>query len=530
MDAPAHEHAWAAALAEEHAHQRELLATLRGELGTFARECAAALTAIETLAGLAGVAEIVAGAAADVKHASLVLEVGRRLGLPGHDAKLEDLYRKLGGNEDVPPDVVRHASALLETKESRSDRQLLTAVVSASGAAAAVEELVGPAPWAALAALQPLARWAPQLAKIRRGEADLSSAAGDLSQVLQAAAQIGAGAEAALAGEAAALAGSAHDAVNHVESAVAAVKDGKLAQVLAEMRRTLQADLDKLRAIHEGAAGAPEQWRAERRTEHAELEEEVRTKLDRIERIRGVLGRILPHLQAVARTLSVVERLDSLAQRLEPQAAAGVEASSLTLVTTLGAVWDAAFGPGPQPPATAPKRRPRARHLVAAAVVVAAAIVGISLAFSGGKTTPAAATTTTPTTTPAGPSKPRLTPIAAVFNPSARETVYTESAGGLGLHYTWSVSIPGDPGCAAGFKPNAPKPNQATWVHADVSEGGPCNHAHYNAAGFGHPGWVTVVVANGAWSCRDRFHGTQGRQAQPAASGSTPSRCQSVSG
>lgn len=45
MSAADHEQAWAEALAEEHGHQQELLATLRNELGTFARECASALTA-----------------------------------------------------------------------------------------------------------------------------------------------------------------------------------------------------------------------------------------------------------------------------------------------------------------------------------------------------------------------------------------------------------------------------------------------------------------------------------------------------
>jgi len=56
-----HEQAWAEALAEEHAHQQELLATLRDELGTFARECAAALTALDTYAGLTGVADVLSG-------------------------------------------------------------------------------------------------------------------------------------------------------------------------------------------------------------------------------------------------------------------------------------------------------------------------------------------------------------------------------------------------------------------------------------------------------------------------------------
>lgn len=550
MEAPAHEQAWAAALEEEHGHQRELLATLRDELGTFAKECASALTAVEAFAGLAGVAGILASAATDVRHASLVLEVGRRLGVPGHDQSLEQLYGTLGRGKDAPPTLVRHASQLLQTKEPRSDRDLLSAVVSTAGSASGIEGLLGPAPWTALAALQPLARWAPQLAKLRRGEAskdDLpGSATSDLSQVLEATAQLGAGAGAMLAGEAAALAGSLRDAVQHVEAAATSVKDGKLAQVLAEMRRTLEADLDKLRGIHEGAHEAPSEWREARRAEHTALHEEVHAKLDRVERIRGALGTILPHLQAVARTLSVVQKLHALDGRIEPQVAAGVEAASLTVLAGLGTVWDGAFGGASAPavaaaaPAARPARNARARWAVLAAAALAAAIVGIVLTRGSG--TPAAppasaGTTTTPTTTatppPAAP-KPKLQSVAATFDPAPAgqscappfcTTTYVESATGSGLHYRWSVSIPSDKGCAAGFEPNTPKPNEATWYHADVTEGGSCSHANYDAAGFGHPGWVTVVVSNGGWSCTARFHGTQGAQAQLSSDGRAPSAC-----
>jgi hypothetical protein len=123
-DAPGggHEQAWAEALAEEHAHQRELLATLRGELGTFARECAAALTALDAFAGLAGVAEVLNAARGDVQQASLVLDVGRRLGALARtapqDEQLEGLYDRLGGDGDVPPPLVRHAGELLRAGPS----------------------------------------------------------------------------------------------------------------------------------------------------------------------------------------------------------------------------------------------------------------------------------------------------------------------------------------------------------------------------------------------------------------------------
>ena len=53
-----YELAWAEALAEEHDHQRELLATLHGELAAFAGECAAALTALDALVNLGPVAAL----------------------------------------------------------------------------------------------------------------------------------------------------------------------------------------------------------------------------------------------------------------------------------------------------------------------------------------------------------------------------------------------------------------------------------------------------------------------------------------
>jgi hypothetical protein len=408
MEGPPHEQAWAQALAVEHGHQRELLATLRDELGTFARECASALTALDTFAGLAGVAGIVASAATEVKHASLVLEVGRRLGVPGHDRTLEELYGRLGRGEDVPPALVRHASELLRRKEPRSDRQLLSAVVSASGAASGIEGLVGPAPWAALTALQPLARWAPQLAEIRRGEGDrkalAATAATDLSHVLAAAAQLGAGTGAELTGQAAAVADSVRDAVRHVESAAKAVEEGKLQQVLAEMRKTLEADLDRLREVHEGAHEAPAEWREARKAEHAALSEEVQTKLERVERIRGILGLILPHLQAVTRTLSAVQKIVALDHRLEPQAAAGVQAASLTVISGLGSLWEASFGGGPATAAASAgrsrSRRVQARYAAAAAAALVAAVLGFLFTRgSSHPSTPPVQAATQPTTT-----------------------------------------------------------------------------------------------------------------------------------
>src|SRR5438874_6248220 len=178
-----HEQAWAEALAQEHAHQRELLATLRDELGTFARECAGALTALDAFVGLAGVAQILTAARTDVQHASLVLEVGKRFSRSSGDDEVETLYTELGDERDVSPPIVRHAAELLKTDSKRTDRELFQAVVSASGARAQIEAIIGPAPLAALVALKPLARWAPMLGR-GQGRELLGSAAKDLSQVL----------------------------------------------------------------------------------------------------------------------------------------------------------------------------------------------------------------------------------------------------------------------------------------------------------------------------------------------------------
>ena len=127
------------------------------------------------------------------------------------------------------------------------------------------------------------------------------------------------------------------------------------------------------------------------------------------------------------------------------------------------------------------------------------------------------------TTSP--PPAPTLQPIHAFFDQSTFSTTYTESASGGNLTYAWSVSIPTDPGCAAGFKAGSPQPNQATWYHADRGEGGPCSHADYDASGAGHPGTVTVTVSDGYWSCAATYRGTQGGDGSPAGDGPAPEPC-----
>ncbi|HKT44251.1 MAG TPA: hypothetical protein VJQ85_05575 [Gaiellaceae bacterium] len=508
---PGHEEAWSDALAQEHLHQRELLETLRNELGSFARECAAALTALDAYVGLAGVSEILTSAQASTAHARLALEVGRRLH-GGEDAQLVDLYTKVADRDDVPPALVRHASDLLSAGPKRTDRQLLEAVVTASGASAGVEQIVGPAPWAAIAALKPLAKW---IRADDRGEL-LRSAPGELAQVLSATATLGAGAGTAAAGDAAALTQSLREAVDYVEGAARTVREGTLESVLREARATLEADLDTLRSIHEGADEATEEWRAERRAEHAALTEEVREKLEKVERIRGVLLRILPNLQAVTRALGVVQRVHALEGRLDPAPAAAVAAAQSTLVLDGSAVWDVLFGSDGRAPRVRRLSR-RTRWIAGVAAVVVAAVVGVALA-GGGSTKPKpvvtetnAAATPPPTTTSAavGP-KPSLLPVKAAFDPTRRATFYTvgvEQGGEPVTSYRWTLTTPpGNPTCDK-FAAVPGKPNEAVWHHAGTDG---CTHN-----GIQHDGTVHVAVLTSHWSCTESFFGTLTRTGSP---------------
>jgi hypothetical protein len=510
----AHEQAWSDALAQEHLHQRELLATLRDELGSFARECAAALTALDAYVGLAGVGEILTAAQTSVAHAKLALEVGRRI-TGSEDPKLVDLYDAVADGHDVPPPLVRHANDLLAAGPKRSDRELLQAVVSASGASAQIEAIVGPAPWAAIAALKPLAKW------IRADDRGglVKSAPGDLAQVLAATATLGAGADTATAGDAAALTQSLRDAADHVESAAKAVRDGRLETVLAEARERLEQDLAALKAVHEHADDAPPEWRATRKAEHAELTEEVRVKLEKIERIRGVLLRLLPNLQAITRALGVVQRLHTLEGRLEPAPAAAVAAAQSSLVLDASQLWSEVFAGGGAgaPAARRLSRRTRRVATVAAAAIIGV-IVGIALA-AGGSTKPkpvitetnAAAPPAAPTTTTAaiGP-KPSMLPVSAVFDPNRRATFYTvgvEQGGEPVVTYTWSLTTPpGNPTCDK-FAPVPGKPFEAIWHHASTDG---CTHN-----GIQHDGTVHVTALTAHWACKESFFGTLTREGSP---------------
>src|SRR5439155_15101136 len=108
----------------------------------------------------------------------------------------------------------------------------------------------------------------------------------------------------------------------------------------------------------------------------------------------------------------------------------------------------------------------------------------------------------------------------ADFNQSTFTTTYTVKATGLdNATYAWSVSIPLDPACGTGFKGNSPSPGAATWLHKDASQGGVCNHAGSLDGPRGHPGTVTVVVSDSAWTCTGIYVGTISGDAE------SPSTC-----
>lgn len=139
--------------------------------------------------------------------------------------------------------------------------------------------------------------------------------------------------------------------------------------------------------------------------------------------------------------------------------------------------------------------------------------------------TPGAVSVTFPPEISAIHASFRAAPAGQKCQPPYCTTTYLVFGKGSDLHYTWRVSIPKDPECAKGFMPNKPVSQEATWYHADVSEGGYCNHTVYSANGYGHPGLVTVTVSNSSWSCVATFYGTQGPQGQPTYVGPAPQPC-----
>ncbi len=516
-----HERAWAAALAQEHAHQQELLAAFRGELGAFARECAAALTALDScVQGLGSVVDVVDAVQTGREHADIVLDVARRLrGLASTTVAQDDdaarVYARLAEGGDLPVGLVRQADDLLRTAPTRSDRELLRAVVDAAGLRARIEQVIGPAPVAALTGLAPLARWAPALATVDPEEAQ--PAREELLQVLAQTARLAVPEGLAAAAGAAPLAASLHTAVEHVQRAARAVEEGKLDRVLAEARLTLERDLGELRTVLDAAGGAPAEWLTDRRTELGALTEEVREKLERIERVRRLLAALLPHLQLLTRALMAAEKLQALEARLDSRVEAGATAARLTLLLDLSALWDGVV-PGAARPG---RRRSRTRPLLAgAAVLVVAAGIGIALAVGGGSKEntatspppPPSATTTATGSSP--PPPPTVSAVEAVFDEGQRATFYsvTVRATRQGKPtYGWKLTPPADdPGCTR-FGPDPDSPDRAIWRHADTDG---CGHA-----GTEHPGTVTVTITTASWECTATFVGSETRTGPP------PQRC-----
>ena len=411
-----HEAAWAKGLAQEQAHQRELLATFRGELAAFARECAKALTALDACVG--GLGEVFTALETGAKahdHAKIVLDVTRRFRqlAPGSERPEDvELYSSFGEEGDVPGRAVGHAKRLLAEEPKRNDRELLQAVVQAAGARAQVEDLLGPAPVAALAGLAPLARWFPGLATVDEKEA--APARKKLATVLEAAEQGGGGELVELAA-AASLASSVREASEHAGASARAVEEGRLRQVIAEARVQLKQDLDELRGTLDDAKDAPDEWLHDRKAEHEALTQEVEEKLERLERTAGWLNNLLPRLQLVSRGLGSAQRLQAVEGRIDPQQPVTAEAARTSLLLELSSVW------GPLLPGARRAARPERRApLVAVAIAVivllgAGAGLGAYFATRGGGKKAAETSTTAPTTTTAptesGPLSMRLYPI-----------------------------------------------------------------------------------------------------------------------
>jgi hypothetical protein len=487
LDSRAAEHAWAEALAREHAHQRELLAAFRGELGAFARECAATLTALDTYVdGLGGVVKAIELAEQTHEHAALALDVARRFPRAVSTVGEQNVYVELAAGGDLSETTVAHARVSLE-QTSRSDRELLQAIVDSGGVREALERVVGPAPLAALAALGPLFRLVPSLSTVETPDGGNSTA------LLDALEQAGAAGGVEGLAEARALGDALRDAAAHAERAAAAVEEGSLDDVVAQARVRLHEDLDALAAVLEAAPVSP--WRAERDGELEELRDEVRQKLEAIERTRRVLLALLPRVRVVARALTLAEKAHTGEGRIDTATPA---IARLSLALELGALR-------PVPAAQRsrrPSRRPARKVLIAVAAATLVIVGGaVAIASLGKDGEPVAATVSSN-----GTAAPIVSPIEAVFSEADRATSYSVAVrASEGAEYSWSLEPPADDPTCRSFAPVAGKPNEAVWRHAD-SDG--CTHI-----GTEHLGTVTVTVATPAWTCTARFEGTESRTA-----------------
>jgi hypothetical protein len=348
-------------------------------------------------------------------------------------------------------------------------------------------------------------------------------------QVLEATAQLTAAEGLAAVSDAASLAASLHATVEHVRGAARAVEEGKLEQVLAQARLQLERDLGELETMLAAAGDAPAEWRAARRSELEALTEEVREKLERLEKTRRALAALLPHLQTVTRAVATAERLQALEGRLDPGLGAGAEAARLLLLLDLSALLAAIVPAGASPGRTQSPNRGRTRWLVAAALaLVAGAGVAIAFAVSGGSGKQAALSTSSPpppatstqTTVPTPPPPaPTVSPVKAEFVEGQKATFYAVAVRATrqgAPAYTWHLAPPADdPGCNR-FGPVPGSPGRAVWHHADTDG---CSHT-----GTEHLGTVTVTVTTTAWRCTATFVGTLTRTGAP------PQRCAQLPG
>jgi hypothetical protein len=491
-----YEQAWAEALAGEHAHQQELLATLAGELAAFAGECAAALTALDALVSTGAVGALLDSGKAGVRSVTLVRDVSRRLPVLAWNAPREDersgFYAHLGGETDLPRAFVHRAGERLRADPRRGDHVLLSAIIDAAGDRSVIRRVVGAASVTALYALTPIARWTPSLVGLGKGEGErgkLVAAARKVPMAVFGFAATAAGE--APAEDAVALPDSLRGTVEHIAKAARAVAEGQLGQAIAEARTKLEADLEELGAIYARARHVPHVWRVERSTEHASLVKEVSEKLAKVEKVRLALGLTLPQLQASAQALATVEKFRSVEGTLDPNSAAVVEAARMSLLLAAAEVLQASL-PEWRHPVTAARPLPR-RWLAAAVAVLVAAAVAIAVTLTGGSKT-------------ATPLPPTVSPVRSTLVPALQETSYMVTVGAVnqgGPVYRWHLTPPKDePGCNTfGSVPGSP--DHAVWQQA-ATDG--CPHPHL---GVGHFGTVTVTITTRYWQCTAMFFGTQ---------------------
>jgi len=210
----------------------------------------------------------------------------------------------------------------------------------------------------------------------------------------------------------------------------------------------------------------------------------------------------------------------------------GIEASNCNRTereNNKGGFWDGwvVFRKPPDKPHTSTSEsKPRTRLLLGGAIGATALVVGGGILVGlnsggphaqGSPATPTSATAPPVATTPPPAVVVYPDPITAYFDQATFSTYYSEPQSDPSWTYTWSLSIPRDPECAAGFKSSAATPNKASWYHQDTDQGGPCNHTAYNEE-IGHPGTITLVVQpkDGSWTCTMKLRGSAPHNTRPA--------------